>query len=43
MKRETKLYLVTAGDDMVGVMTFAEAIAWGFSQGNASIAIEPLN
>lgn len=43
MKKE-KLYIVTAGAELIGIMTYADAIAWGFGvPGGASIALEPLN
>jgi len=39
-----KLFIVTAGEDIVGVMTFRDAIAWGFGvPGGVSIALEPIN
>lgn len=43
MKTKEKLYIVTAGAELIGIMTYSDAIAWGFAQGNASIALEPLN
>lgn len=43
MKKE-KLYIVTAGAEIIGIMTYADAIAWGFGvPGGVSIALEPLN
>lgn len=45
MKKETeKLFIVTAGAEMIGIMTYADAVAWGFARKDgASIALEPLN
>lgn len=38
-----KLFIVTAGEEMIGIMTFMDAVAWGFMQKDgASIAMEPL-
>jgi len=39
-----KLYIVTAGSEFIGIMTYRDAIAWGFGvPGGVSIALEPLN
>lgn len=43
MKKE-KLFIVTAGAEFIGIMTYSDAIAWGFGvPGGVSIALEPLN
>lgn len=41
---KNKLYLVTAGAELIGIMTYADAIAWSFGvPGGVSIALEPLD
>ena len=39
-----KLFIVTAGEDIVGVMTFRDAVAYGFGLGDgSSIAMEAID
>lgn len=38
-----KLFIVTAGEDIIGVMTFRDAVAWGFMRASgSSVSLEPL-
>lgn len=38
-----KLFIVTAGEDVIGVMTFRDAIAYGFGlKDGSSIAMEAI-
>ena len=38
-----KVFLATINGELVGVMTFSDAIKYAWNMGHASISLEPLN